>query len=99
MMEIEGMVDTTAEIGQDASTESDHKVLVIDGMAVVNQIDMKNLQNCRDFKVVDHLEIAIFAKFFKIGIFVGLAKNLRMFPENLKSISYVYAEILTFVYL
>lgn len=42
------------EHGIDKGNDDDHlsssvRVLIIDGMAVVNKVDMKSLQSCKDF--------------------------------------------------
>lgn len=46
-----------AEIEKESKTAqegapSSEKVLIIDGMAVVNQVNMKGLQTCKDFAAV-----------------------------------------------
>ena len=35
--------------GYDATLTSPDKVIILDGMAVVNQVDMTNLNTCKDF--------------------------------------------------
>ena len=63
-MEIETSCDTKftrSKSSMEDSIISSDRVLIIDGMAVVNQIDFKHLQTCNDFAVafVNRLEYMV----------------------------------------